>query len=62
MYLYLSANHLCGLLKSWSPLSFKLPKVNKLPKLEAGLNEIPGSKYLMRVGEGACWAAQDRMG
>lgn len=57
MHLYLSANHLCVLLKSWSPLNFKL---SKLPKLKTGLNEIPGSKYLMRLGKG--WTAKDRMG
>lgn len=54
--------YLCVLLKSGSCLNFKLSKVNKLPKLEAGLDEIPGSEYLMRLGEGVCWAAQDRMG
>lgn len=37
---------------------------NRVPNLEAGLNQIPGSKYLMNLGKGVCWAAQhghDRM-
>lgn len=58
MFLYLSTSHFLIPMKSRSPLNSKMSKVNKLPKLEAGLNEIPGAT----ANETLRWPAQDKMG